>query len=208
MKKFVCESCSNDSYDKKLYYDIKRLSIKNLIKHYIKLIMGKKEFVLNKLFNKKYIYQCKSCKLGVIYDKPTQKELDKYYAQYYWNNYRETNFQLLPIDERAISQVQYISKNIRDYSFENILEFGSGHGKLSRSFNNQFSVKKFNFVEPDKNFYNYYKKELKNVFCTNHLVNVENESCNIILSSHSIEHISDINALFTLFFNKLKWGGM
>ena len=138
---------------------------------------------------------------------PSKEELDDYYEKNYWINRANNNnseYKSKPIIYRDIQHFILIKKLIDDFFItpKRILNFGAGHGGISHLFwsincdvvNIEPSEFKFNY---DRRWKNY--KDISEV--------KDEKKFDLIYSSHSLEHVQDINYFYSLLPKILKKGG-
>jgi predicted SAM-dependent methyltransferase len=117
---------------------------------------------------------------------PNLKFLEKYYKNCYWQSRNDINY---PVRKRDIEHYQKIVSSYKDFNShpKKILNFGSGHGGISYLFyltNHSIFNYDFGFdkVTPFKNRWANIKS-----------LDTINFKFDLIYSSHSLEHVSDIN---------------
>tara|TARA_B100000902_G_scaffold205191_1_gene195634 strand:+ start:241 stop:1068 length:828 start_codon:yes stop_codon:yes gene_type:complete len=126
-----------------------------------------------------------------IYPQLTDAELKKYYEEYYWQNYRDTDF--VGVKKRDFFHFALIEKYKLLKQGGKILNFGSGHGGVSFI----FSILKNEIInfEYDKSL-----KHYESYFMTiDEFINIEDNSVDLIYASHSLEHVSDIDTTINNF---------
>lgn len=128
---------------------------------------------------------------------PSDADLAKYYSNIYWDNFHDGKND--GIEPRAIEQFIFINENIEidTKNSKNILNFGAGEGGISKLFHlNEWKVTN---VEPS----------LMADFNWNKVDKIEdtNEEFDILFSSHSLEHVNDLDKYLKLFEDRIKPGG-
>jgi SAM-dependent methyltransferase len=124
---------------------------------------------------------------------PSKKELFEYYHLNYWGSIQPNNYGLKLRDLRHFAILNKVDPNFNS-SKKKILNFGAGHGGVSIIFN--ILGHNVTNVEPSSMM----KLFEKNWNINSSIDEVENENFDLIYGSHSLEHVSDLNA----FNNKIK----
>ena len=121
----------------------------------------------------------------------TEIELKNYYKEFYWRNYRDTDF--VGVKERDFFHFELIKKYKLLKKDGKILNFGSGHGGVSFIFSIlKNEVINFEYDKSLKNFENYF-------ITIDDFNNLEDSSIDLIYASHSLEHVSDIDSTINEF---------
>jgi len=154
--------------------------------------------ITTKKFNKKYFLNKKLTWIKKGYwqlsPMPAVDELNSYYKSFYWES-RGGNINTILI-ERDIQHYQTLKKilpNIFSKSALKILNIGAGHGGISHLFH--ASGHNIINIEPD-NIQKYYEKNWN----TYSSIDYCNGIFDFIYSSHSLEHVYDID----IFLKKIK----
>lgn len=140
-----------------------------------------------------------------IYPKIKKETLNFYYENYYWSLYNSTGLNNL-IGKRDLNQFIFLKKILKEklYDFETFINFGSGHGGVSFLFKLiDFSVTN---IEPgiNKNIINYFETGWEYI---NEIEKLK-KSKSIFYSSHSLEHVHDVNLFFGNLNSKLNKGSI
>ena len=124
--------------------------------------------------------------LGYYYLSPkiSKDKLDAYYKNNYWSEFR--NVQFIGVNKRDLFHFELIKHFQLSNSVNSVLNFGSGHGGVSFIFSNM--NKTVCNVELD-NSLNHFKNNIK---IYEQLSDVNNNSIDLIYSSHSLEHVFDL----------------
>jgi len=212
---YVCDICSSKKFEVINFFP-------NLIKKIIKFIIYYTPFLYKilkilfknnnfakyfnldgKIFLLKKIYFCKSCRLGVVYPKIKQEELNTYYTNDYWEN-RKPKIKH-SIDFRNYKRIEYLKKYVKLTKSSTYLELGLGSGQFaSMLFKSEKKIKNYFGIELDKK--NIIKKLLNNkyFYLINELKELKNNTIDIFISIQSIEHLVDLKNFFEVLKNKLK----
>ncbi len=147
------------------------------------------------IFKNKKIVRCDECNLTWLHPMPSNHDLASYYGSSFWDN-KQTTFQLSAGSSkeknRAFYQYEFMKPFI-DFShqIEDMLEIGAGHAGISYFIHNLFSNITTSILEPDESFRNTHK----NIgVCTDTFkdLNEIDKRYDLVLSSHSLEHVSNI----------------
>jgi hypothetical protein len=156
-----------------------------------------------KFFGKLKIYQCNNCDLGFCDPMPKSESLKDYYETIYRAEGRphETNLKNIDVNiynYKNLNYFQYLTTFIDFSKIEKIFDFGSGAGDIGFLLKKKFSHLKLFSSEKDifckkilnkRGFQNY--KEIENI----------NEKFDLIISTHSLEHMTDFSIIE--FFKKI-----
>ena len=153
-----------------------------------------------KFFKNLKIYNCNNCNLAFCYPMPDRKLLDSYYKNIYRSPGRPHQIFDFSLDDilysdRNKNYIQYLTTFLNINKLETVFDFGSGTGDLG------FLLKKLNkkinlYCEESDNFS---KKILAKRGYSNLINSNEKISTDLIISLHTIEHLTDVNI-----FKKLK----
>ena len=165
-----------------------------------------------KFFNNLKIYQCEDCDFSFVNPIPSEDKLNYFYKYIYrslnrppyWmtENYEDIKKQYL--EDKNINYLLYLTTLVDLLKIKNLYDFGSGYGDLGFLLKKKFSHLKLFCTENDNNC----KRILKERGYTN-LENLEdiNTKFDLIITLHSLEHLSDIN-IFSKFKDMLNPNGM
>ncbi len=162
---------------------LKKLSLNftNTI-HRIKL-----SYITHKTFRNKII--CRGEGYYYISPMPSPKALDFYYKNYYWGSENFRGNKILGCSIRDFWHFYILSEFITEFlksKPRTILNFGSGHGGISNIF--WFEGHNIINVEPTP-VNNFYDERVKHY---DKLNDVPNGVVDLFYSSHSLEHVQDI----------------
>jgi SAM-dependent methyltransferase len=211
----ICDICSSKKFEVVNFFP-------NLIKKQIKFIIYYTPFLykifkklckdhdlakhLNdneKIFLLKKISFCKSCRLGMVYPKIKQIELNSFYTNDYWKN-RKSKIKN-SIDFRNYKRIDYLKKYIKSTKSISCLELGLGNGQFAcMLMKSKKKIVNYFGIELDKK--NILKKLLNNkYFCLiNDIKELKNNSIDIFISIQSVEHLIDLKNFFEVLKNKIK----
>ncbi len=159
---------------------------------------------LDKFRTKFILKKCFTCEHVFIKNRPTDKELKKYYSKDFWENKVKTDILGMNwIDVlkknpgslerfiRAKKQLKYISDYINLDKNAKIIDIGSGFAPILYHFNqNKFT--NLHALELDKNICNYLEKQ--GVIPINMQLEelaLNNKKFDLIVLSHTLEHVSN-----------------
>lgn len=132
---------------------------------------------------------CNNCELYFLEKIPEQSKINEYYKNEYYH-YSKIKYFIKNIFRkfRSASQFEYIKNNVEDLNNKKILEIGAGDGLLLSYFKNSIvkgieyssvykeaALKKYDISLTDENFFNL------------------NEKFDLIIMSHVIEHLPNLN---------------
>ena len=146
------------------------------------------------------IYSCSSCDFSFCHPMPDRKLIDNFYRNIYRSSGRPHQIFDFSLNEllysgRNKNYIQYLTTFLNINELETVFDFGSGTGDLG------FLLSKLNkkinlYCEENDNFS---KKILTNRGYTNLINSKEKISTDLIISLHTLEHLSDITV-----FERLK----
>jgi len=158
------------------------------------------------IFLNRNIVICDVCELSWLEPMPTNQELEQYYTSGFWNDksvLRES-INTNPADgERAATQINFIKQFINIKNITSFMEFGAGHAELSYKFHQENPSAKISIVEPDLYFREKHLEIgiINKAFKDIHSVNCEFD---LIVASHSLEHVNNIEQTILKFKKILK----
>lgn len=162
------------------------------------------------IFKNKKIVRCDEGKLTWLHPMPNNDDLAQYYDSAFWDN-KNTTFQLsagsTKEKNRAYYQYEFMKPFI-DFSHQikDTLEIGAGHAGISYFIHNLFPETAISILEPDESFRNAHKdlgickdvlKDLKEI----------DKTYDLVLSSHSLEHVSNILEDISIITSSLRPNG-
>lgn len=156
-------------------------------------------------FRNKNIKICSNCGLGIIYPMPSQSDLDRYYKHIYWQS-REQGLRLSVIDARGQAQADYISTFIEIKQLRRILEFGAGQAGVSRALKQRNPSISIGIVEESELMRELHRKNGEVDDIALHLLSLTGRF-DLIMASHSLEHVGDVEATLSLFVELLRPDG-
>lgn len=212
-----CELCASGDLQIRNYYEISIPQYKRKLAYFVPTILLNlfsknvyvKKVITNKqFFSRKKIY-CNDCNLGYVFPKFQPYELSEYYQREYWE-YRDNtegshiveiknkpkfhDYQLSLHKQR----IEFINKYISDYN--SVLDFGAGDCSASFIFKKENkAVTAFDYSEKSKHIC----KEIGVRFASDKNNLPKND---LIYSSHSLEHVEDINLIFKIFLKNTNPG--
>lgn len=150
-----------------------------------------------KFFGKLKIYRCNNCDLGFCSPMPKLKNLKEYYENVYRAEGRPHEINHKNIDAniysyKNLNYFQYLTTFINFSKIEKIFDFGSGTGDIGFILKKKFSHLKLYSLEKDiickkildQRGYRNFEEEDK-----------INEKFDLIISTHSLEHMTDFNIM-------------
>jgi SAM-dependent methyltransferase len=155
----------------------------------------KKVYQSELIFKDKKIMRCPNCSLTFLHPMPSNAELTQYYCSSFWEN-KNAEFQLSAGSTKEKNRASYqyeFMKPFIDFSpqIKQVLEIGAGHAGISYFIHNLFPETSISILEPDESF----RKAHENLgMCKETFkdLNEIDKTYDLILSSHSLEHVSNI----------------
>lgn len=157
-----------------------------------------------KFFEDAKIYRCDDCDFAFVHPMPNEEKLYHFYEKVYRadgrppylvsENYEDQKKHYL--SDKNLSYLIYLTSIIDIKSKKNLYDFGGGDGDLGYALKKKFPQLKLFCTEGDshcerilrdrgyKNF-----KKLEEI----------NEKFDLIITTHSLEHLTDINSIFEKF---------
>ena len=136
-----------------------------------------------------------------VYPQFKSSDLDRYYESLYWTQFRSDN--QVSINQRDIEQYNLIIKNTGDFFMSKkrtFVNFGSGHGGVSFLF--YYNGHNVINIDPDKNVFNSIDLD-KNRWIKLSSINDLNSQIDFFYSSHSLEHVADIDDFLAILNKQL-----
>ena len=153
-----------------------------------------------KYLGKLKIFGCEECNLYFADPVPDLKRLNYYYSDIYRAkgrphnieyNYSENSYK----DDKFLNYLLYLSTFINFKKIKNIFDFGAGTGDLGYLIKNNFNHINLYCCENDK-----YSLEILNKRGYRNFkdLNQIDQKFDLIISLHSIEHLTNLDPIFTL----------
>ena len=153
-----------------------------------------------KYLGKLKIFGCEECNLYFTDPVPDLKRLNYYYSDIYRAkgrphnieyNYSENSYK----DDRFLNYLLYLSTFINFKKIKNIFDFGAGAGDLGYLIKKNFNHINLHSCENDK-----YSVEILNKRGYSNFkdLNQIDKKFDLIISLHSIEHLTNLDPIFTL----------
>ena len=158
------------------------------------------------------IYTCEDCHFKFCYPMPEAAKLDYFYKKIYRSNGRppyllEENYEDQKkhyLDDKNLSYLLYISTLIDLKKVVNLYDFGSGYGDFGFGLKNKFPNINLYCSESDE----FCQKILKERKYKNFLdLNNIDIKFDLIVSFHSLEHLTSINDILKKFNSYLNYEG-
>lgn len=134
---------------------------------------------------------------------PIKEELNLYYKSAYWESRENLNLRLI-LNRRDLIHFKILKNLSPQYVAKNkiFLNFGSGHGGISHLLHD-LGLEIINIEQGETP--NYYKKNWCKFSSTK---SIKDDSVDVIYSSHSLEHVQNINEVQNEFDRILKPDGI
>ena len=150
------------------------------------------------------IYQCNVCDFSFVHPMPSSKTLNHFYEKVYRSdgrppylvgeNYEEQKKHYL--EDKNLSYLIYLTTLVDLSKIKSIYDFGGGDGDLGYALKRKFSQLQLFCTENDS----YCEKILEERGYTNFKVFDEiKQKFDLIITTHSLEHLSNINNIFKKF---------
>lgn len=139
-----------------------------------------------------------------VYPKFSKSELDEYYKNNYLDSFRQDiKYGVIPQDFFHMKMLEDLIPEFKN-KIKSVLNFGSGHGGISHilDFTGNYQLLT---LDPSKSPLKLPKSQIKHIFEFDEL---EDNSIDLIYSSHSLEHVSDLEVTINQFKRILKKGGL
>ena len=164
-----------------------------------------------KYFGDLEIYRCEECDFSYANPMPNKENLDFFYENIYrlpyrppyWFTENQKDSEKKYLEDRNLNYLLYISTLINLKNISNLYDFGAGIGDLGYAIKKKF---------PHINlFCTEYDKQCLNILSKRGYTNVEIEKLDkkfdLIITTHSLEHLTDIS-VFYKFDEILKQNGL
>lgn len=154
------------------------------------------------LFKTRKIVVCKNCDLGTVAPRISEQELMDYYTNDYWI----MNLGELEPAESNRTKITYklLQDHIGFETIKTVIEFGSASAHISRYLKSKEPQVIFDIVDPGIIWKDVLKKEIRDAY---HDVNEITTTYDLLVSSHALEHISNLDEYFHKFKSLLNPGG-
>lgn len=165
-----------------------------------------------KYFDDAKLYKCNACDFTFVNPMPDEKKLDYFYKKIYSSNIRPPYFALEDSDvqkshflkDKNLSYLIYLTSLIDFKKIENIYDFGCSNGDIGHALKKKFTQLQLHCSETDE-------------FCKNILnergyknyddLNTIDKKFDLIIATHVLEHVTNINDLLKKFKNILNQEG-
>jgi len=163
-------------------------------------------------FKNAKIYRCNDCNFAFVYPMPTNKTLDHFYKYVYRSdgrppylvseNYEDQIKHYL--EDKNLSYLLYLTTLIDVKKIKNYYDFGSGDGDLGYALKKKFPQLNLFCTEGDDQC----EKILKDRGYKNYKnLDEIDKKFDLIVTTHSLEHLSDVNSIFSKFKEMLNPNG-
>ena len=150
------------------------------------------------------IYRCSDCDFSFINPMPSSEKIDYFYKKIYRSNNRPPflvgeNYdeqKQYYLEDKNLGYVSYLTTLIDVKRIKNFYDFGCGNGDLGYALKKKFPKLNLFCTEGDS-----YCEKILNEREYNNLKNLNNVKYNfdLITTTHSLEHLTDINSIFIKF---------
>lgn len=158
------------------------------------------------------IYKCKECDFGFVHPMPSEEKLNFFYEKVYRSkgrppylvteNYEDQKKHYL--EDKNLSYLLYISSLINLKNIKKLYDFGCGDGDLGYALKKKFPQIQLYCTENDSHCKKILEeRNFKNLIDLNGI----NETFDLIITTHSLEHLSDPNYIFSKFNKFLNKNG-
>lgn len=157
-----------------------------------------------KFFKDAKIFRCSECDFSFINPMPSNEELDYFYKKIYRSNNRppyliDENYddqKKYYLDDKNLSYISYLTTLIDLKKIKNFYDFGCGNGDLGYALKKKFPNLSLYCTEGDS----YCERILKDREYNN-LKDINDIKYNfdLITTTHSLEHLTDINSVLRKF---------
>ena len=164
-------------------------------------------------FKNAKIYRCSSCDFGFVNPMPSEEKLSEFYETVYRSagrppynvseNYEDQKKHYL--EDKNLSYLLYLTTLVDIKKIKNLYDFGAGDGDLGYALKQKFPHLQLYCTEGDKycekilndrGFINF--KDIKSI----------DKKFDLILTTHSLEHLSSVNPIFKKFKELLNPNGL
>lgn len=142
-------------------------------------------------FQGKKIRVCQTCGFGAVFPPLNEQTLLEYYSSLYWLAVSKS---LEPCENpRTTTIYKIVKEHIPFERVRNSVEFGSASAQLSRYFKQHHPHLEISVIEPAENWQRLLRGHVKLIFRNIHEAT---GTYDLLLSSHSLEHVPDIQEYF------------
>ena len=155
-------------------------------------------------FKNAKIYKCKDCNFAFVNPMPNEEKLEEFYKDVYRSegrppylvseNYEDQKKHYL--EDKNLSYLLYLTTFVNMKKIKKLYDFGGGDGDLGHALKKKFPHLDLYCTENDKHCEKILnEREYKN------FQNLDNIDCkfDLIVTTHSLEHLSSINSIFKKF---------
>lgn len=148
-------------------------------------------------FGDKDIFQCESCNFCFCHPMPKKIKLDEFYQKIYRAYGRPHEYDSIDVKKnyksfKNLDYLDYLEKFIDLNKIKQLFDFGSGTGCLGYLIKKNYDKIEISSAESDNNC----KKILKERGYRNYdNINEINKKFDLIISLHSLEHLTDLNII-------------
>ena len=158
-------------------------------------------------FKNAKIYRCDDCDFGFVHPMPSDKDLNYFYENIYRSdgrppylvseNYDDQKKHYL--EEKNLSYLLYLTSLVDVTKIKNLYDFGGGDGDLGFALKKKFPQLNLYCTEGDSH--------CEKILADRGYINFKNlndinKKFDLIITTHSLEHLSSINNIF-LKFNEI-----
>lgn len=158
------------------------------------------------------IHRCDSCDLGFVQPSLKPGHLRRYYAQAYWQDFRsepQMDVHIHVGQPRSTAQFDLVSAHVDFDRVRHGLEIGPGPGCISQKIKEKHDHISFTAIEPSLDWAeNYANAAVFDSFFGDIGDLEEQQKFDLILSSHSLEHVPDLTSFMDTLFRLAKPGAI
>ena len=180
----------------------------NFLSEYLLEIKEDHEF-----FKDAKIYRCNSCDFAFVNPMPNEEKLNEFYEKVYRSegrppylispNYEDQKKHYL--EDKNLSYILYLTTLVNMRNIKTLYDFGGGDGDLGYALKKKFPQIELHCTENDS----YCEKILNERGYKNFKdFNKINKKFDLIITTHSLEHLSSINSIFKKFKELLNPDGL
>jgi 2-polyprenyl-3-methyl-5-hydroxy-6-metoxy-1,4-benzoquinol methylase len=165
-----------------------------------------------KYFDGAKLYQCTDCEFSFVNPMPSEKNLNYFYKNVYraanrppyWVSKDYEAQKRHYLEDKNLSYLLYLTSLIDITKIKNIFDFGGGDGDLGYALKKRFNQLKLFCLESDSHCIRILNdRGYKNY---ENLSDIK-EKFDLIITTHSLEHLTDINSVFFKFNEILNSNG-